>query len=144
VNSTSLLFYIFLTSKFFMNLKKENKIKPLELWYSDPTKEHLGCSSIMYTYIQVNKQSKKKRRMMWNMPQSCAQLNASVYLFTKVTLLFTHSFFWKRNKSEPLSFSLIGRVNIYGLPNFSKQLIWYIPITSHHFGMIGLCNGPII
>lgn len=45
-----------------MNLKKEKKIKPLELWYSDPTKEHLGCPSIMYTYIQVNNQSKAKKK----------------------------------------------------------------------------------
>jgi hypothetical protein len=48
-----------------MNLKKEKKIKPLELWYSNPTKEHLGCSSIMYTYIQVNNQSKAKKKEEW-------------------------------------------------------------------------------
>jgi hypothetical protein len=60
-----------------------------------------GASRLFFhnVHLHPSKQPKQKRRMMQNMPQSCAQLNAvCVSLFTRVTLLFTHSFSGKEIK----------------------------------------------
>ncbi len=122
--------------------KKKDKKKTLGSVIFQPSK---GASRLFFhnVHLHSSKQPKQKRRMMWNMPQSCAQLNGSCVSFHQSNNTIYSLLFRKRNKSEPLSLSLIGRVNIYDLRNFfSQQLIWYIPTTSHNFWMIALCNDP--
>jgi hypothetical protein len=94
-----LVFYFyFFNPKFFYVTKLKKKDK--KTLGSVTFQANKGASRLFFhnVHLHSSKQLRQKRRMMRNMPQSCAQLNASVYLFTKVTLLFTHSFSGKEIK----------------------------------------------